>query len=125
MFIQEAFADVSGGTSTSSMLTSMAPLLVIIVIFYFLVIRPQQKKLKSHQELVNNLKKGDKILTAGGMIATVFKVESENGILVVEIAKDVKVKIKRDTVSQIVDSDKSAKWGVDAKNKICFWWWGN
>lgn len=109
MFIQEVFADVSGSTSVSSMFTSMAPLLVIIVIFYFLVIRPQQKKLKSHQELVNNLKKGDKVLTAGGMIATVFKVESESGILVVEIAKDVKVKIKRDTVSQIVDSDKNAK----------------
>ena len=109
MFIQEVFADASGGTSVSSMFTSMAPLLVIIVIFYFLVIRPQQKKLKSHQNLVNNLKTGDKILTAGVMIATVFKVESENGILVVEIAKDVKVKIKKDTVSQIVDFDKNAK----------------
>ena len=46
MFIQEVFADASGGTSVSSMFTSMAPLLVIIVIFYFLVIRPQQKKIK-------------------------------------------------------------------------------
>jgi preprotein translocase subunit YajC len=109
MFIQEVLADVSAGSSAGSMLTSMAPLLIIIVVFYFLVIRPQQKKLKNHQDMVNNLQKGDQIVTAGGMVATVSKVETESDILVVEIAKDVKVKIKRDTVSQIVNVDKSAK----------------
>jgi preprotein translocase subunit YajC len=115
MFIQEVLADVSAGSSAGSMLTSMAsytsmaPLLLIIVVFYFLVIRPQQKKLKNHQDMVNNLKKGDQIVTAGGMVATVSKVETESDIVVVEIAKDVKVKIKRDTVSQIVNVDKSAK----------------
>ena len=109
MFIQEVLADVSAGSSAVSMLTIMAPLLIIIVVFYFLVIRTQQKKLKNHQDMVNNLQKGDQIVTAGGMVATVSKVETESDILVVEIAKDVKVKIKRDTVSQIVNLDKSAK----------------
>ncbi|MBY0580488.1 MAG: preprotein translocase subunit YajC [Rickettsiales bacterium] len=110
MFIQEVLADVSAGSSAGSMLTSMAaPSLIIIAVFYFLVILPQQKKLKNHQYMVNNLKKGDQIVTAGGMVATVSKVETESDILVVEIAKDVKVKIKKDTVSQILNVDKSAK----------------
>ena len=110
MFIQEVLADVSAGSSAGSMLTSMAaPSLIIIAVFYFLVILPQQKKLKNHQYMVNNLQKGDQIVTAGGMVATVSKVETESDILVVEIAKDVKVKIKKDTVSQILNVDKSAK----------------
>jgi preprotein translocase subunit YajC len=109
MFVQDVLADASAGSSASSMFTSMAPLLIIIVVFYFLVIRPQQKKLKNHQNMVNNLKKGDQIVTAGGMVATVYKVEIESDILVVEIAKDVKVKIKRDTVSQVLNVDKSVK----------------
>lgn len=109
MFIQKVFAGSSVATSTSSIFTSMAPLLIIIVVFYFLVIRPQQKKIKSHQELVNNLKKGDKILTAGGIIGTVFKLEPENGILIVEIAKDIKIKIKSDTISQVIEHDKNSK----------------
>jgi len=86
-------------------LQSVAPLIIIIVIFYFLIIRPQQKKLKNHQEMVGNLKKGDKVITSGGIIGTISKVEPESGILIVEIAPEVKVKIKRETVSQMMDSE--------------------
>lgn len=109
MFIIDAFANVTGGSSIKEMFTGMAPLLLIIVIFYFLVIRPQQKKIKTHQGMVNNLKKGDKIITSGGILATVSKVESEEGILIVEIASNVKVKVKRDTVSQVLDTNNSKK----------------
>ena len=109
MFIIDAYANAAGGASVMEMFKGMAPLLLIIVIFYFLVIRPQQKKIKNHQEMVNNLKKGDKIVTSGGIIAAVSKVESEEGILIVEIASNVKVKIKKETVSQILDTKKNSK----------------
>ena len=62
-----------------------------------------------HQEMVNNLKKCDKVVTSGGILATVSKVESDEGILVVEIASNVKVKVKRDTVSQVLDNTKDSK----------------
>jgi preprotein translocase subunit YajC len=109
MFIIDAFANAASGSSMKDMFSGTAPLLLIIVIFYFLVIRPQQKKIKMHQEMVNNLKKGDKVVTSGGILATVSKVESDEGILVVEIASNVKVKVKRDTISQVLDNTKDSK----------------
>lgn len=86
----------SGTGSDGSGFASLIPLLLIMVIFYFLLIRPQQKKLKQHKAMVEATKKGDSVITAGGIIATVKDVKDD--ILTVEIADGVKVKIKRDTV---------------------------
>ncbi|WPX96928.1 preprotein translocase subunit YajC [Candidatus Bandiella euplotis] len=112
MFITQALADTTetvatGQNSIWQMLQNIAPLLIIMVIFYFLVIRPQQKKLRDHQNMVNNLKKGDKVVTAGGIIGTISKVEAQDGVLLVEIAPEVKVKIKKETVSRIMDAEKT------------------
>ena len=107
MFISSSLANTSSATSVYSMFTSMAPLLIIIAIFYFLVIRPQQKKIKSHQEMINHLQKGDRILTSGGIIAKILKVETENGVIVAEIAANVKVHIKKETISQVMNSDNA------------------
>jgi len=103
MFVLEAFANSSIFSSMNSLFTSIAPLLIIMVIFYFLVIRPQQTKLKNHHEMINAIKKGDKILTSGGIIAIVSKVELEHDTVIAEIATNVKVKIKRETISQIIN----------------------
>ena len=72
------------------------PLILIFVIFYFFLIRPQQKKVKEHKLMVQNLKRGDKVITSGGIIGTVERV-MENDRAEIEIAENVKVEIVRST----------------------------
>ena len=77
-----------------------APILLIFAVFYFLIMRPQQKKMKKHQEMLKNLQRGNKIVTNGGLIGTVTKVISESE-LEVDIATDVKVRVMRNMVSDL------------------------
>jgi preprotein translocase subunit YajC len=110
MFISSAYA-ATGLVQSSIMsnLSNFVPLIVIVIIFYFLVIRPQQKKLKNHLAMINDLKKGDKIITAGGILATVVKLDGDGKNLLVEIAPEVKIKIRKDTVAQALDNEKKSK----------------
>ena len=87
-------------------LISLMPLLLIFVVFYFLLIRPQQKKMKQHRELISALKRGDRVLTAGGIIGSVVKVEDAE--LLVEIAKDVRVRVARSTISDVLSKPQPA-----------------
>ena len=80
--------------------TFMFPLL-IIGIFYMLVFRPQQKKMKQHQNMVNNLAKGDEVVTAGGLIGKVTKIKADSNEVEVELAKDVRVKVVQATISDV------------------------
>ena len=73
-------------------LAGILPLLLIFVVFYFLLIRPQQKKLKDHKNMIANLKKGDRVVTQGGIIGKVTKIKDESEIEV-EIATNTKVRI--------------------------------
>jgi preprotein translocase subunit YajC len=75
---------------------SLIPLVLIMVIFYFLLIRPQQKKMKAHKAMVEGVKKGDSIITGGGVIGKITNVKDD--ITTVEIADGVRVKVKRDTI---------------------------
>jgi preprotein translocase subunit YajC len=86
----------------------LMPLVLIFVVFYFLLIRPQQKKMKAHRELIGALKRGDKVLTAGGIIGTVVKVEDDSTLLV-EIAKDIRVRIARSTISELLTKPAPVK----------------
>ncbi len=97
-FIGNAHAapDVAG-----SGLASLAPLVLIMVIFYFLLIRPQQKKLKEHKDMVSGLKKGDKVVTGGGIYGTVIDVKEDH--IRLNIADGVRVKVKPDTVASLED----------------------
>jgi preprotein translocase subunit YajC len=101
MPISSAYAQAAGGAPAGFDLISLMPLVLIFVVFYFLLIRPQQKKMKAHRELIAALKRGDKVLTAGGIIGTVVKVEDDNTLLV-EIAKDIRVRIARGTISELL-----------------------
>ncbi len=108
-FIPVALADeavdtVSTATDavSSSSWTSVAPLLLIMVVFYFLVIRPQQKKVKEHQNMLGGLKKGDKVITSGGIMATIVRIDNDNNVLTLEIADNVNIKVKREFVGEIV-----------------------
>ncbi len=82
-------------------IAQLVPLVLIIVIFYFLLIRPQQKRLKAHQSMIGELKKGDKVVTSGGIIGTVQDVSEDT--LRVEIADKVRVSVKRDTITALAD----------------------
>ena len=77
----------------------LVPLILIMVIFYFLLIRPQQKRVKEHKAMVESLKKGDKIITNGGIYGQVMDVKDE--FIKLEIADGVRIKVKRDTVTSL------------------------
>tara|TARA_B100001540_G_C15535463_1_gene518933 strand:- start:142 stop:429 length:288 start_codon:yes stop_codon:yes gene_type:complete len=81
---------------SNSGIAQFIPLILIFVIFYFFLIRPQQKKIKDHKLMVENLKKGDKVITSGGIIGTVERV-MENEMLEVRISDDVTVEIVKTT----------------------------
>jgi len=87
--------------------TAFIPLILMFVIFYFLLIRPQQKKQKEHQEMLNSLKKGDRIMTGGGIYGRIISVDDSN--LSVEIADKVRVKVSRASVAGLVTKSQAEK----------------
>ena len=107
MFISPAYAQAAGADGGSAIATFL-PLILIFVVFYVLLIRPQQKKMKQHRAMVEALRRGDKVVTAGGLIGTVSKVVSDSE-LEVEIAEGVKVKLVRGTVSEVLSKPEPAK----------------
>ena len=88
-----------------SIFASILPLIILFVIFYFLVILPQQRQAKKHKEMVENLKKGDKIVTIGGIIAEVVK--NEDSFIKAKIADNVEVKIDKSAVARKLDDEKA------------------
>jgi preprotein translocase subunit YajC len=99
MLVTPAFAQ--GGTfGSDSMLVQLLPFVLIFVIMYFLILRPQQKRAKEHQELVKNLRRGDTVITSGGLMGKVTKVVDDEQIEV-EIADGVRVRQVRSMVSGV------------------------
>ena len=84
------------------------PLILIFLIMYFLLIRPQQKKMKEHQAMVESLRRGDQVVTQGGVVGKVVKVR-DDGELEVEIAEGVKVRVVKSTLSQVMSKTEPAK----------------
>ena len=89
-------------------LESFIPIILIFAIMYFLLIRPQQKKIKEHKNMVDNLRRGDQVLTQGGIIGKITKVK-EGEEIEVELAKDVKVSIIRSTIVNVLSKTEPAK----------------
>ncbi len=105
MLITPAFAQsnpLSGlfGGDSSGMVTSLLPLILIVVIMYFLVLRPQQQRVKQHREMVKALRRGDTVITNGGLLGKVTKVVDDDQIEV-EIADGVRVRQMRSMVSEV------------------------
>jgi preprotein translocase subunit YajC len=109
MFISEAFAQSGGGGGAGAFggLGGLLPIVLIFVVFWFLLIRPQQKRMKEHKSMIATLKRGDKIVTGGGIIGTVTKVIDDSEVQV-EIAKDVRVRISRSTIQAVVGKPQPA-----------------
>lgn len=101
MLISPAYAQAAPGAGGGDLFVSLLPLLLIFVVFYFLLIRPQQQKAKTHRQMIEGVKKGDQILTGGGIIGRVTRVEADTTILV-EIAPNVVVKVERGTIAGLI-----------------------
>ena len=99
-------------TPEPSPFASVIPLILIFVVFYFLLIRPQQRKIKEHESMVTSVKRGDKVVTGGGVIGTVQKVDADNLHLEVEIAPNVVVKLLKQTVVSVIGKTETTKVAV-------------
>ncbi|MEK9856226.1 MAG: preprotein translocase subunit YajC [Rhodobiaceae bacterium] len=98
MLITPAFAQ-SGGFAEGGL--GLMPIILVMVIFYFLLIRPQQKRAKQHKEMLAALKRGDKIVTNGGLTGTIIKAVEDSETIEVEIAKDIKVNVVRTMIADV------------------------
>ena len=94
----------------ASVVGNLMPLFLILVVFYMFLIRPQQKKMKLHQQMVTGIKKGDRVLTGGGIIGSVAKVDAD-GFLHVEVAPGIKVKVVRDTIVNVTSQGGESESG--------------
>ena len=84
------------------------PLILIFAIMYFLLIRPQQKKMKEHQAMVEAVRRGDQVVTQGGLIGKVSKVKEGDNEIEVEIAEGVKVRVVKSTIAQVLNKTEPA-----------------
>jgi preprotein translocase subunit YajC len=102
MLISPAYAQAAAPAAGGDMFMSLLPLVLVFAIFYFLLIRPQQTKMKQHRTMLENLKKGDQVVTAGGIVGKIAKIEASDNQLLVEIAPNVQVKVIRQTVADLL-----------------------
>ena len=106
MFVTPAYAQAAAPAGGAAGLASFLPLVLIFVIMYFLMIRPQQKRMKEHRAMVEALKKGDGVVTQGGLVGKITAVR--DGELEVEIAPGVKVRVIRSTIAGLVNRTQPA-----------------
>lgn len=108
MFIETAYAMGASGDAGAQAqgggISSLIMMAVIFAIFYFLLIRPQQKKVKEHKKMVDELKKGDRVITAGGIFGTIEGTTEKS--ITVKIAEGVKIKITRSSIASVVKEDE-------------------
>lgn len=100
--ISPAFAQSLGGGSSFAGLAQFAPLVLIFGVFYFILIRPQQQKQKALKASLSAIKRGDRVLTAGGILAVVQKIKDGSDEVEVEIAPNVRVLVMRSTISAVI-----------------------
>ena len=107
MFVTPAFAQAAGAPSSGAAIAQFLPIVLIFVIFYFLLIRPQQKKMKDHRAMVEALRRGDQVVTSGGIVGKVSKVQ-DDGKVEIEIADGVKVKVVKHTITTVLNKTEPA-----------------
>ncbi len=116
MFISQAWAQ-SGGAGGGDFLVQLFPLILIFVVFYFLLIRPQQAKIKAQREMLAGVKRGDRVVTGGGIVGLVTKVISDNEIQV-EIAEGVRVRLVKQTITDIVSRGESVRGAKEGEDDV-------
>lgn len=101
-----AMAQPSAEGQQPNFLISILPILVIFAIIYFLMIRPQTKRQKEKEKMLSALKKGDNVVTAGGIYGTIEGIREKEGQVILKIAKDVKVNVTRSSISKVVGDEE-------------------
>ena len=114
MFISQAWAQAGGAGGGGDFLVQLFPLILIFVVFYFLLIRPQQAKVKAQREMLSGVKRGDRVVTSGGIVGLVTKVISDNE-LQVELAEGVRVRIIKQTITDILTRGESVRGSKDSE----------
>ena len=99
--ITPAFAQGAGAPGGLDTYLQFVPFVLIFVIMYFLILRPQQKRARQHQDMVKNVRRGDTVVTSGGILGRVSKVTDEGSEIEVEIAEGVRVKVLRTMISEV------------------------
>ena len=108
MFVTPAYAQAAGGgADPMSALGQFVPLILIFVIFYFFLIRPQQKRAKEHKAMLEAVRRGDEVITAGGLIGKVTRVKDDDEVEV-QIAEGVKVRAVRSTLANVLTKTEPA-----------------
>ena len=107
MFVTPAFAQTMPGAGGFDVFTFI-PFILVFVIMYFLVLRPQRQRQKQHSEMIKNVRRGDTVVTAGGLIGKVAKVVDDNEVLV-EIADNVKVRVSRAMIADVKSKGEPVK----------------
>jgi preprotein translocase subunit YajC len=109
MFFSSAWAQGAGAATPASpgALEALLPIILIFVVFYFLLFRPQQKKMKQHREMLTALRRGDRIVTGGGIVGTITKVVDDNEVQI-EIAEGVRVRVQRALISAVLAKTEPA-----------------
>jgi len=113
MFVSPAYAQAGDGGGG---IGAFLPLILIFVVFYFLLIRPQQKKAKEHKAMLGAIRRGDKVVTGGGIVGTVTKVIDDNEVAV-EIAEGVKVRVQRGLISSVMAKTEPVMGGKKSGGK--------
>ena len=101
-----AYAQAGPGVGGPGPLMTIFPFIVILVIMYFMVFRPQQKKQKEHQEMLNKLKRNDEVMTSGGIYGKV--VDLKETVVTLEVAPNVRIRVHRPQISAVLTGEKSA-----------------
>ncbi len=112
MFVTPAYAQAAGAPAMGDLMGMILPLVMIMGVFYFLLIRPQQRKMKEHQDLISKVARGDTVITSGGLIGKVTKVVDDKE-LQVEVGEGVKIRVLRQGISDVRAKGEPAK--ADAK----------
>ena len=99
MFVSQAYAQGAGGTG-SDLFAMLVPLIMIMGVFWFLLIRPQQKRAKEHQALIQGIRRGDVVTTSGGVIGKVARVLDDNEVLL-EVADNVRMRFQKQAISEV------------------------
>ncbi len=109
MFVTPAFAQAAGGAGAAGGLISFVPILLIFGIMYVLMIRPQQKKVRDHKAMIEAVRRGDQVVTGGGLIGKVTKVDETKGEVEVELGPNIKVRAVRSTLTQVMNRTEPAE----------------
>ncbi len=96
-----------GAGQQPSMIGFFLPIIMIFLIMYLLIFRPQMKKQKEQKKLIDNLKKGDNIITVGGIVGTIAGVKEKEGLLIVKISENTKIELVRTSVARVIGQDEA------------------